>query len=115
MATVNPTAASNIPASLTSSTSATPKNGAQQQQTQFLQLLVAQLQGQNPLDPKDGTEFVSQLAQFSSLEELVKIRTALETLTKPSTDTNPTSNTNPASSPNTTTDTSTTSNPFKGA
>jgi len=39
---------------------------------------VAQLKGQNPLDPKDGTEFVSQLAQFSSLEELINIRTSLE-------------------------------------
>jgi flagellar basal-body rod modification protein FlgD len=49
-----------------------------QQQTQFLQLLVAQLKGQNPLDPKDGAEFVSQLAQFSSLEELVSIRGLME-------------------------------------
>jgi len=55
-------------------------SNAQQQQTQFLQLLVAQLQGQNPLDPKDGTEFVSQLAQFSSLEELTTIRTTLQDL-----------------------------------
>jgi len=53
---------------------------AQEQQTQFLQLLVAQLQGQNPLDPKDGTEFVSQLAQFSSLEELINIRTILQAI-----------------------------------
>ena len=69
------------PASLLSAAStASPlqPNKAQQQKSQFLQLLVAQLKGQNPLDPKDGTEFVSQLAQFSSLEELINIRTVLE-------------------------------------
>lgn len=35
----------------------------------FLQLLVAQLKNQNPLDPADGVEFVSQLAQFTQLEQ----------------------------------------------
>jgi len=78
MATVNTTQGA-IPSSLTTSTSlAAPKGSAQQQQSQFLQLLVAQLKGQNPLDPQDPTQFVSQLAQFSSLEELTKIRTTLD-------------------------------------
>ncbi len=36
---------------------------------EFLQLLVAQLQNQDPLNPDDPTEFVAQLAQFSSLEQ----------------------------------------------
>ena len=58
--------------------SQTPQNTAEEKKTQFLQLLVAQLKGQNPLDPKDGTEFIAQLTQFSSLEELINIRTALE-------------------------------------
>ena len=62
----------------TTSTSLQSTNKAEQQKSQFLKLLVAQLKGQNPLDPKDGTEFVSQLAQFSSLEELINIRTSLE-------------------------------------
>lgn len=61
-----------------SETAPTAKSKAEEQKTQFLKLLVAQLKGQNPLDPKDGTEFVSQLAQFSSLEELINIRTTLE-------------------------------------
>jgi flagellar basal-body rod modification protein FlgD len=68
-----------IPAMLTTSSQITPNKG-QDQKSQFLALLVAQLKGQNPLDPKDGTEFVSQLAQFSSLEELINIRTTLEKL-----------------------------------
>jgi flagellar basal-body rod modification protein FlgD len=35
----------------------------------FLQLLVAQLKNQDPDSPVDGTEFVTQLAQFSTLAE----------------------------------------------
>jgi flagellar basal-body rod modification protein FlgD len=77
-------AATNIP---TTSTALQSTNKAEQQKSQFLQLLVAQLKGQNPLDPKDGTEFVSQLAQFSSLEELINIRTSLESIQQASTTT----------------------------
>ena len=39
----------------------------------FLTLLVAQLQNQDPLNPSDSTEFTAQLAQFSSLEQLQNI------------------------------------------
>lgn len=35
----------------------------------FMQSLVAQLQYQDPLSPADGTQFVTQLAQFSTLEQ----------------------------------------------
>jgi flagellar basal-body rod modification protein FlgD len=35
----------------------------------FLQLLVSQLRNQDPLNPTDGTAFVSQLAQFQQLEQ----------------------------------------------
>jgi flagellar basal-body rod modification protein FlgD len=40
----------------------------------FLQLLVAQIKHQNPLDPADGAQFLSQLAQFSELEQMLGIR-----------------------------------------
>lgn len=39
----------------------------------FLQLLVAQLRYQNPLDPQDGTEFIAQTAQFTMVEKLTEI------------------------------------------
>ena len=62
----------------TSSSSQLPSSKAQDQKNQFLQLLVAQLRGQNPLDPLDGTQFVTQLAQFSSVEELTNIHAVLD-------------------------------------
>jgi len=40
---------------------------------EFLNLLVAQLQNQDPLNPMEGQEFASQLAQFSSVEQLTSI------------------------------------------
>jgi flagellar basal-body rod modification protein FlgD len=36
----------------------------------FLKLLVTQMQNQDPLSPADSTQYVSQLAQFSSLEQM---------------------------------------------
>jgi flagellar basal-body rod modification protein FlgD len=44
----------------------------------FLTLLVTQLENQDPLEPLNNTEFVAQLAQFSSLEQLISIREAVE-------------------------------------
>jgi flagellar basal-body rod modification protein FlgD len=44
----------------------------------FLKLLVTQLSYQDPLSPMEGTEFSSQLAQFSSLEELQKMSDSLD-------------------------------------
>lgn len=46
----------------------------------FLTLLVAQLQNQDPLNPDDPTEFTAQLAQFSSLEQLFNINEGMENL-----------------------------------
>lgn len=48
----------------------------------FLQMLVAQIQNQDPLNPTDGVEFLSQLAQFSELEQMLGIRGELTSLRK---------------------------------
>ena len=44
---------------------------------EFFKLLIAQLKNQDPLNPQDGSAFAAQLAQFSSLEQLTNINTAL--------------------------------------
>ncbi|MCG8314820.1 MAG: flagellar hook assembly protein FlgD [Pseudomonadales bacterium] len=48
------------------------------QQDMFMRLMLAQLENQNPLNPQDGTEFVSQLAQFSTLEGIGNINSSIE-------------------------------------
>ena len=55
-------------------TQSTPEKTGPQQlgQDDFLKLLITQLQNQDPLKPTDNTEFVSQLAQFSQLEQTAK-------------------------------------------
>jgi flagellar basal-body rod modification protein FlgD len=47
---------------------------------QFLQLLVAQLQHQDPLNPMDAKEFTAQLAQFSLVEQALETNQQLKTL-----------------------------------
>ena len=51
------------------STSSTSSLSSEISMENFLTLFVTQLQNQNPLDPTDNTEFMSQLAQFSTLEQ----------------------------------------------
>ena len=66
-----------------SNTPATTQVGAQAsdpQMNQFLTLLVAQLQNQDPMNPTDPTQFVSQLAQFSTVEQLVQGNSTLNTI-----------------------------------
>ncbi len=46
----------------------------------FLNLLITQLENQDPLDPQDDQEFAAQLAQFSSLEQMTNVADGVEAL-----------------------------------
>lgn len=47
---------------------------------EFLNLLVAQLNNQDPLSPQENGEFIAQLAQFSQVEGIEKLNTSMESL-----------------------------------
>jgi flagellar basal-body rod modification protein FlgD len=46
----------------------------------FMKMMIAQLQNQDPLNPMDGTAFVAQLAQFTSLEQLQNLNDVMSAL-----------------------------------
>lgn len=48
----------------------------------FLQLLVAQLQNQDPTSPMDDKQFISQMAQFSSLEQMQNVSKSIDSLSE---------------------------------
>lgn len=62
------------------SSRSTSTTGSSSERDMFMTLLVAQLKNQDPLAPQDGAQFVAQLAQFNSLDQLVGIRQSLEQL-----------------------------------
>lgn len=51
----------------------TPPTDPLASESTFLTLLVSQLQNQDPLNPIDSTQFVSQLTSYSQLEQLINI------------------------------------------
>jgi flagellar basal-body rod modification protein FlgD len=59
----------------------------------FLQLLIAQIKNQDPLNPTDSIQFVGQLVQYSELEQLMGINQGVQTLTGGATETNSTNST----------------------
>jgi flagellar basal-body rod modification protein FlgD len=69
MSAVNPADASDVLSKYRLQQEQTAK-GSQLGKNEFMELMIAQLKNQNPLEPQDNGEFISQLAQFSSLEEM---------------------------------------------
>jgi len=58
----------------------TEKQGKDSGESDFLKLLVAQLNNQNPLQPQENGEFLSQLAQFSTVEGIEKMNLMMKQL-----------------------------------
>lgn len=63
-----------------------PEHKSQMDKNDFLMLLVAQLNHQDPLNPMEDTDMTSQLAQYSSLEQLTNMNTTLESMLQQSTE-----------------------------
>ncbi len=47
-------------------------------QNDFLKLMIAQLQAQNPLEPANSNEYLSELAQFTQVEQITNLANASE-------------------------------------
>lgn len=65
---------------VTGQRASSPSASANLGQNDFLTLMLAQLQSQDPLNPMDNGEFVAQLAQFSTVSGIEKVNTTLEGL-----------------------------------
>jgi flagellar basal-body rod modification protein FlgD len=63
-----------------SSVVASSSNDSMVSKDTFLQLLITQLKNQDPLDPQDSSEFIAELASFSSLEQMSNMNTEMETV-----------------------------------
>jgi flagellar hook assembly protein FlgD len=88
-----------------SSSSTTNPTASLTSESTFLQLLVAQIQNQDPLNPTDSIQFVGQLVQYSELEQLMGINQGVQTLTGSVTPTSGTSGTSNAGNTNNTSNT----------
>lgn len=73
-------AVSTINNTATNSATAEARNSNTVNYDAFLQLLVAQLRHQDPTDPQDSGEFMSQLASFSSVEQQIQTNEMLTSM-----------------------------------
>jgi flagellar basal-body rod modification protein FlgD len=83
MITPTSTTAVTDPLAVTASTkpnSPAPTSDALTSTDTFLKLLVAQLRNQDPLNPTDGVQFLTQLTQFSSLEQTLGMKQDLDAI-----------------------------------
>jgi flagellar basal-body rod modification protein FlgD len=79
-ATAGTTSSGATGTSSSSSSSVAGLPGSLTSESTFLNLLVAQIQNQDPMNPTDSIQFVGQLVQFSQLEQLLSINQGVTSL-----------------------------------
>ncbi|MAF97048.1 MAG: hypothetical protein CMH26_00265 [Micavibrio sp.] len=80
LSALNSTTLISTSASSGSSNATSSAEELEQDKIEFLNLLLTQLENQNPLDPMDATEYTSQLVDYSQLEQQMEINTELSDL-----------------------------------
>ena len=78
ISSVNPTASTTTATASSTATTGTKQTSVNY--NQFLQLLIAEMQNQDPTNPMDPTQTVSQLATFSGVEQQVQTNTTLDNM-----------------------------------
>jgi flagellar basal-body rod modification protein FlgD len=68
------------PASSSGATGATGNTNTLGDENTFLQLMVAQMKYQDPMNPTDSSQFLSQTAQFTSLEKMTTLADQMSSL-----------------------------------
>jgi len=80
MSTLNPVGSIVSDSSASGAVSAKSSSSQEIGKNEFLKLLITQLQNQDPMNPVDNQEFIAQMANFSSLEQLISINEAVSKL-----------------------------------
>ncbi|AZT83689.1 flagellar hook assembly protein FlgD [Marinobacter sp. NP-4(2019)] len=80
MSAINPTNVSDVLGDFRHQQGSAGGGTSELGKNEFMELMIAQLKNQNPLEPQDNGEFISQLAQFSSLEEMQGVSRSVDEL-----------------------------------
>ncbi len=80
MSAINPTNVSDVLGDFRHQKGGAGNGASELGKNEFMELMIAQLKNQNPLEPQDNGEFISQLAQFSSLEEMQGVSRSVDEL-----------------------------------
>lgn len=80
MSAINPTNVSDVLGDFRHQQGSAGSGTSELGKNEFMELMIAQLKNQNPLEPQDNGEFISQLAQFSSLEEMQGVSRSVDEL-----------------------------------
>ncbi|WP_165854999.1 flagellar hook assembly protein FlgD [Marinobacter sp. JSM 1782161] len=80
MSTVNSTSATDVLSQYRTQTASGTSSSDELGKNEFMELMIAQLNNQNPLKPQENGDFLAQLAQFSSLEEMQGVSDSVQDL-----------------------------------